>query len=180
MHASSNERCTMNAKPKPRESPWPLTSNASSTSMIAERTYPFTVKDEAFVFLHHDTLEAAKVVPYSGRMATWDGVYYRLRANVDGLRSEYGRNPPDLTSDSGTGVYEHARCVVSVVESGRRLVVESQDHRTDERCIHEADIVVAAESSHSALRGLFEPVTVREYQGYVLWRGTAPVTAMLP
>lgn len=106
-------------------------------------------------------------------MTSWDLVYYVLRANVDGLQSEYCR-APDSDDDNATVNHMHGHRVTGLweqQEKGGRLVVEFQTS-DDQKGSIEADLVIGADGPSSTIRSIFSPDVERKYAGYVALRGT--------
>ncbi|PLB54918.1 FAD/NAD(P)-binding domain-containing protein [Aspergillus steynii IBT 23096] len=129
-------------------------------------------------------------------MTSWDALYFRLRANFDGLRSGYVVDPPGPEAQGGEGV-ESARNRARY-EIGKRVVgVENAKDGTGRVCVtvqdsccegqgeeaeiqHEytltADLVLGADGANSIVRNTFlgprDPE--RRYAGYLAWRGVVP------
>lgn len=119
--------------------------------------------------------KAAKVnkiwkVPLS--MTSWNTLYYRLRANFDGLTSEYVPQVHDLLrNEDGRALYEHGVKVVGV-QDGSEVVTVSFENAQGNTGTYQADLVIAADGPSSTIRKLLEPGVDREYSGYIAWRGT--------
>lgn len=121
----------------------------------------------------HPFLRAGRV------MSSWDALYFRLRANFDGLVSEYVPLPPGpkpLEGESAPLAKERARYevgqrVVGIEEADGRVRVTVQDQTGAERSLT-ADLVLGADGPNSMVRGLFVTGAERRYAGYVAWRGT--------
>lgn len=109
-------------------------------------------------------------VPLS--MTSWNTLYYRLRANFDGLTSEYVPQTEHLKGDGdGMAVYESGISVNGVQDEGDIATVpfEYADGKIGTR---QADLVIAADGPSSSIRTLLQPELQRKYVGYVAWRGT--------
>lgn len=116
--------------------------------------------------------------------SSWEAIYFRLRANFDGLVSEYIPHPPPGSGArpvnregerEGRASYSLGKTVVGLQKNGDEkgdVVVESKDTQTGEGESREADLVVAADGPSSTVRQLFEPDAKRRYAGYCGWRGT--------
>ncbi|KAH6625643.1 monooxygenase [Boeremia exigua] len=106
-------------------------------------------------------------------MTSWDLAYYILRANLDGLRSEYCEVPE--TDDGDLPVtYLHDHRVTGLWEQrekGGKLVVEFETS-SNKRGSIEADLVIGADGPSSTIRSIFCPDVERKYAGYVALRGT--------
>ena len=103
-------------------------------------------------------------------MTSWNVLYYRLRANFDGLTSEYCPEAPVALPQDGKAIYEHGKTVSNVAYSGNMLTVEYADSHGGG--ILKPDIVIAADGSTSRIRDLLQPGLRRTYAGYAIWRGT--------
>jgi 2-polyprenyl-6-methoxyphenol hydroxylase-like FAD-dependent oxidoreductase len=103
-------------------------------------------------------------------MTSWDLAYYMLRANVDGVKSDYCEVPKN--DDSGSKItHLHGHKVTGLHEKGKKVVVhyETSEGKKGEM---EADLVIGADGPSSAIRALFTPEVQRTYAGYVALRGT--------
>ncbi|KAL4942055.1 hypothetical protein BDV06DRAFT_193183 [Aspergillus oleicola] len=120
-------------------------------------------------------------------MTSWGALYYRLRANFDGLRSDYIPHPPDvacldgesLDSARSRAVYESGQRVIDVKESGGngKVIVVVQDIALEHTRILSTDLVLAADGANSTIRKILcggTDYTSRRYAGYVAWRGVVP------
>lgn len=131
-------------------------------------------------------------------MTSWDLVYYLLRANYDGLESEYCDVPPFASandsvnnntdgSDSAKalahqkGRYLHGCTVLSVSDSSddknhvvlRYSQLDAATGKEEEHTLT-ADLVIGADGPSSTIRSLFCPTVERTMTGYVALRGTIP------
>ena len=130
-----------------------------------------------FMHVRNPDMSVKAKFPMYLRMTTWDATYYRLRANYDGLVSEYCSEPPDLSAVEARGVYETGVRVVRVDDEKNaegKLKVLAESVETGEQKRYEADVVIAADGSNSTIRRQLYPELKREEPGYVLWRGTVP------
>ena len=121
-------------------------------------------------------------------ITSWDALYFRLRANFDGLVSEYYPHPPSLSSSSSssiagggkdggsTAVYDVGKRVVEVEEVAEGVRVVYTDGAGDKREEAIADLVLGADGPNSVVRKCFLPpgIAERQYAGYVAWRGVVP------
>ena len=107
-------------------------------------------------------------------LTSWDTLYYRLRANFDGLRSEYCPNPPLLPETEGEATFEQGKQVTDVTLSGQQVTLGFDNLLDGSSGTCQADLVIAADGSFSSVRQRFAPVVNRRYAGYVAWRGTVP------
>jgi len=95
-----------------------------------------------------------------------------LRANFDGLSSEYAVSVPRSLPTDGTAIYEAGRRVTNVSfikEAGLSLVYENTEKGISSR-IH-PDLVIAADGANSGIRKLMFPELETPYAGYLTWRG---------
>jgi 2-polyprenyl-6-methoxyphenol hydroxylase-like FAD-dependent oxidoreductase len=120
-------------------------------------------------------------------MTSWDLLYHLLRANYDGVSSEYAEGvEEEQGGGTSTTKYEYGCTVadVQVPESSSKDLdfaapVELTVNRADgDTFTTTADLVIAADGPSSKIRSLFFPNVKREYAGYVAWRGTIPETKM--
>ncbi|KAI9814239.1 MAG: hypothetical protein M1827_003405 [Pycnora praestabilis] len=106
------------------------------------------------------------------KMTSWDLLYYLLRANFDGVESEYC-NVPEKVDGEGNGLYEYGHLVTGLRDGKDHIELDFHGRDGDKETT-KADLVVAADGPSSTVRKLFEPEVSREYVGYVAWRGTVP------
>jgi 2-polyprenyl-6-methoxyphenol hydroxylase-like FAD-dependent oxidoreductase len=105
-------------------------------------------------------------------MTSWDALYFRLRANFDGLSSEYHQNPPQTDQSNGCSVaYESGKQVVSLEDTGSTVRVGYQDLVSGSISNSTADLVLVADGPNSIMRNFFLPTVQRRYAGYIAWRG---------
>jgi len=113
-------------------------------------------------------------------MTSWDLCYYLLRANYDGVDSEYLADcggVPNGREGDGAVRYIYGATVTGVEKKGERVVVKyslkTEDGEEAEKEI-EANLVIAADGPSSTIRGILEPEVKRTYAGYCVIRGTVP------
>ena len=107
---------------------------------------------------------------YEQKMVSWDLLYYLLRANFDGLESEYCEVPMKAEGE-GESRYEYGHTVVGLTEEGSQVEVIYQG-KDGSRKTAKADMVIGADGASSTTRNIFLPDIQRTYAGYVAWRGT--------
>ncbi|KAF2828110.1 FAD/NAD(P)-binding domain-containing protein [Ophiobolus disseminans] len=117
------------------------------------------------------------------QMTSWDLLYHLLRANYDGVKSEYGKMPNTAEDSQGSVSYEYG-CTVAGVRAPGTLPSSALDmsnplklaikHHTGHTTTADADLVIAADGPSSSIRKLYLPDIERTYAGYVAWRGTVP------
>jgi 2-polyprenyl-6-methoxyphenol hydroxylase-like FAD-dependent oxidoreductase len=118
-------------------------------------------------------------------MSSWDALYYRLRANFDGLFSSYVPDPriPVLhnceSADSAKlrAVYETARHITAIEHLGTgqiQVTYTNSDGGCEQTTV--ADMVIGADGPNSITRRLMlgDAGPRRNHAGYVAWRGTVP------
>ncbi|KAF2874000.1 hypothetical protein BDV95DRAFT_487603 [Massariosphaeria phaeospora] len=116
------------------------------------------------------------------QMTSWDLMYHILRANFDGIGSEYAK-PPGPEEDEGTAVYEYG-CTVTDIDAPPPSASQAASapinlivkRHFGETFTTTADLVIAADGPSSTVRSLYFPDVQRTYAGYVAWRGTVPET----
>jgi 2-polyprenyl-6-methoxyphenol hydroxylase-like FAD-dependent oxidoreductase len=101
--------------------------------------------------------------PLPQAATNWDTLYYRLRANFDGLRSTYCEVPNSRIGD-GKAVYMDGSTVHSIQETKNRVRVSYRDLSGQTEGI-EADLVIAADGPNSTIRQILLPDVKRDYVG---------------
>lgn len=105
-------------------------------------------------------------------MTSWDTLYYRLRANYDGLQSDYVREPPrNREGRDGKVTYENGCTVTNLTYGDEVVTLEFERSIGGGGTLH-ADLVIAADGPGSSIRRNFFPNIERKYVGYAAWRGT--------
>jgi 2-polyprenyl-6-methoxyphenol hydroxylase-like FAD-dependent oxidoreductase len=104
------------------------------------------------------------------RATSWNTLYYRLRANFDGLKSDYCGESPAEHLDDGKATYLYGQTVLSVKVEDEKLIVKYHDYDGTLSGIR-ADLVIAADGAGSRIRQVLEPQVKRRYVGYCAWRG---------
>ncbi|KAK3627014.1 hypothetical protein LTR56_019445 [Elasticomyces elasticus] len=139
---------------------------------------PMSVEIRSLAFFDPKTMKVARQFPYKGGLTSWEFCYARLRANFDGMKSAYCPEPPDLSVDAGTGVFESGKRVVDVASRGEKLVITAEGLESGITYTYTADIVVVADGANSSMRKQMQPLVRRETPGYVLWRGVVPTSSL--
>lgn len=103
-------------------------------------------------------------------MTSWDLVYYMLRANVDGVKSNHCDVPRDDKSKSQV-THLHGHKVTNVEEAGDKVKVQFETNHGEFGDLT-ADLVIGADGPSSSVRSIFAPNVKRTYAGYVALRGT--------
>jgi 2-polyprenyl-6-methoxyphenol hydroxylase-like FAD-dependent oxidoreductase len=109
-------------------------------------------------------------------IATWDALYYRLRANFDGYSSKYYPVVPSGKIDDGPAVYTSSTNVLDVTKasSGNEMVVTLENRGSNKTSTVHADLVVGADGPSSYIREKYVPTAQETYGGYIVWRGLVP------
>lgn len=106
------------------------------------------------------------------QMSSWNVLYYRFRANFDGLKSPYTTRSISDSANVGRVVYDQGKRVTEVQYTGDAVVVSFEDLSDRTKGALSADLVLVADGSASPMRGLLQPHLKQTYAGYVAWRGT--------
>lgn len=122
--------------------------------------------------IHNNTvpfLQAKRV------LTSWDALYYRLRANFDGLETGYCRVSKDrmIGRQLGKCVFDAGKMVNHISVNARKVSVEVQDLHTHEETVVQADMLLGADGANSIVRRTFmpHPGTGPQSSGYVAFRG---------
>lgn len=134
---------------------------------------PFSLPSECFHVLDQN-LDTVRTTLQGYSLTSWDAMYYRLRANFDGLSSAYYPQPPPRQPTDGDSTFHPGVRALRVREAGNSVTIEVRDTVTgEERDVH-ADYVVVADGGNSTIRQQLEPTVLRQDAGYMVWRGTVP------
>ena len=134
---------------------------------------PYAFQCPGFQYLNKDA-SVKRLLPIPQNLTTWDVLYFRLRANFDGLKSMYNHDPPSPLETDGEASYDLGKRVVGVSYSDNLVTVEYDDLiREGSGSLH-ADIVIVANGSNSTIRNQLLPQLKTTYSGYVAWRGLVP------
>ena len=107
-------------------------------------------------------------------LASWSVLYYRLRANFDGMRTEYCPEPPAPLSEEGEATYDIGKTVTDVKRADDGTLTVVYDDVSGASSSVSADLVIGADGSGSVVRKIFQPSAARRFAGYVAWRGMVP------
>ena len=105
-------------------------------------------------------------------LTSWNVLYYRLRANFDGLESEFCPKPPEPHANEGRTVYDMGKKCTKVSYSDQLVTLEYDDLIRGGGGSVQADLVIAADGSNSSVRRCLIPDPACTYSGFVAWRGT--------
>ena len=104
----------------------------------------------------------------------WNVLYYRLRANFDGLKSDFCPEPPPATDAEGDVIYDLGKKATNLSYADNRVTVEFDDLINSGGGSASADVVIVADGANSTIRQKLLPGLKHKYSGYVAWRGTVP------
>ena len=108
-------------------------------------------------------------------VSSWNVLYYRLRANFDGLPSQYCPKLIDFPESDGKAVYDLGKRATNVAVTDNLATVEFDDLQAGGSGTVHADLVIVADGQNSIIRRKFMPDrTEQPYSGYIVWRGTVP------
>lgn len=113
------------------------------------------------------------------KLTTWKTLYYRLRANFDGLSSEYIPSPPNTLPTDGSAKYDIGKRVTDIShrkDSG--LTISFEDIENGICTSLHPDLVIAADGANSTVRRILFPKLEAPYSGYLTWRGVVPETSI--
>ncbi|KAL9115291.1 MAG: hypothetical protein Q9187_007332 [Circinaria calcarea] len=139
---------------------------------------PWSIISPNMQFLNRKA-EVVKTWNMELQMTSWTTLYYRLRANFDGLQSKYCPELPSMTPEKREGTladgvgkakYDQGKTVTDVKETNGTMTVLFSS--MDGGGSIEADLVIAADGPSSTIRQIVQPEVQRKYIGYVAWRGT--------
>ncbi|THX20164.1 FAD/NAD(P)-binding domain-containing protein [Aureobasidium pullulans] len=132
--------------------------------------YPYAVDCPGMQFINKKS-DYGRFVKFSMKQTSWTMLYYRLRANFDGLVSKHFPAPLELASEAGNAKYDLGKRVLGLTEDGSQVQVQYRDVATEEIKTVQADLVIGADGSYSAIRRIFRPPSEREdrpYAGYAI------------
>ena len=134
---------------------------------------PYGTPSSTVQFFNVDGI-ATRHFKFASKMASWDVLYYRLRANFDGLTSNHCSQSYADEPGEGKGFYDLGKKVINVVSAKEKLEVAFEDLASGSKGTLHADYVVAADGASSIIRQQLFHEPHRPYSGYVAWRATVP------
>lgn len=102
-------------------------------------------------------------VPY--QLTTWSLLYNLFKSHL-------------LAADGSKAKYETEKSVREVKTDSDKLVVVYSDTASETQHELRADLVIAADGAHSAVRDAVIPGISPQYTGFVTWRGAVPAAAV--
>ncbi|KAM0311500.1 hypothetical protein ABEW05_007282 [Botrytis cinerea] len=154
---------------------------------------PWSIHSPTVQFLNKDA-SVKREMKRELKMTSWSVIYYRLRRNFDGLKSEFcdgevvvpeseeGKDDDEEEEeeDQGKGKGKGKRefltgmnvtSLTKLSEGGVEITYEDKNEANKEVKM-KADMVILADGANSSLRAKYFPDVKREYAGYVAFRGT--------
>ena len=131
---------------------------------------PYSIPSPHVQFLNKDA-EVVRKWDIATQMTSWNVLYNRLRANFDGLQTDFCPDPPtEVIKGEGKAVYDYGKTVTNVQYNDGHVTVEFTDANGGSGTLH-TDLVIGADGPNSTIRQLMQPELQRKYAGYVAWRG---------
>ncbi|KAK5075933.1 hypothetical protein LTR70_009897 [Exophiala xenobiotica] len=113
-------------------------------------------------------------------MTSWDLTYFLMRANYDGVKSNYCDVPEPLPHH-GKAVHLHGHKVTSfeaIPDGGVRVHYIDTRSGSNNAGTMDGDILIAADGPSSTIRSNLFPDSQRTFAGYCALRGTVPEHAV--
>lgn len=107
-------------------------------------------------------------------MSSWNVLYYRLRANLDGFQSTFCPKPPVLPQGQGKATMNLGARVKNISYLDGKVLVDYDDEQSGKNDSIEGDLVIVADGASSTFRDKLHPGIERVYSGYLAWRGIVP------
>lgn len=107
--------------------------------------------------------------------SSWGLMYRIMRANFDGLPSDPIPKPPPTLEGDGRVEYRAGKKVKELSYEKGLVTVRYVGIDGTEDSIT-TDLVIGADGLHSTVRSLVHSPTIKEYSGYVSWRGVVAET----
>ncbi|UJR17254.1 hypothetical protein I4U23_004149 [Adineta vaga] len=123
------------------------------------------------MFRHHLDINGNEIYRENGThyATSWDLLYHILRANFDGIESEYCKLPDQI----GAMTHYDYDANVTDMKVDNNGVTIFYEQKNEKKSI-QGNILIAADGASSFIRTIVNPNVKREYVGYVVWRGTVP------
>ena len=142
---------------------------------LCQREYGLPSAGVQFLTGLNGTLRERYFLKVALMHTSWEVLYYRLRANFDGLKSKYCPETLPVVVGRGKATYDMGTRVtdLSYSSSEGHATVTYDDVVTGGARRRHADLVIGADGFNSVTRRLASKVPVkRTYAGYLTWRGT--------
>lgn len=120
--------------------------------------YPYAVDCPGMQFVNKKS-DYGRFVKFPMKQTSWTMLYYRLRANFDGMVSKHCPDPLELISKAGNAKYDLGKRVLGLTEDGSQVQVQYKDIITGETKSVQADLVIGADGSYSTIRRIFRPAS---------------------
>ncbi|KAB5572790.1 hypothetical protein GE09DRAFT_1170812 [Coniochaeta sp. 2T2.1] len=111
--------------------------------------------------------------------SSWGLVYRILRANFDGLPSDPIPDPPKALGSDGRIEYRAGKKVTKLTYEKGLVTVDYVGVDGTENSIT-TGLVIGADGLNSTVRTLVNAPAIKEYSGYVSWRGVVPECEVSP
>ena len=134
---------------------------------------PYSIPCPGFQFINRES-NVTRLVNTPMNLSGWNVLYYHLRANFDGLKSDCCPKPITATDADGEANYELGKKATTVSYADSRVTVEFEDLFNGGTGSAQPDLVIVADGANSTVRQKLLPNLKHKYSGYVAWRGTVP------
>ena len=131
---------------------------------------PWSISCPGLQFIRSDS-SIQRLIEFPMVMTGWSTLYYRLRANFDGLRSDYCPETPSNLDGDGRAVYDSGLQVTDIKMVDGKITLDFENVIDGSKGEVSPDLVIAADGSRSELRERICNIK-RPYGGYVAWRGS--------
>ncbi|KAL8698343.1 MAG: hypothetical protein Q9201_006623 [Fulgogasparrea decipioides] len=142
---------------------------------------PYSFASPGFQFLHKQA-NIKREINTPLNLTSWNVLYYRLRANFDGLTSDYWPEPIEFPDSDGQAIYDLGRRATNILETDQLATVEYDDLQSEGSGTIHADLVIVAGGQHSTIRSKLLPPhqhqQASQYSSYVVWRDTVPESSI--
>ncbi|KAL9608151.1 MAG: hypothetical protein Q9167_007003 [Letrouitia subvulpina] len=132
---------------------------------------PYSISSPGVQMINNES-KVRRFFQRSMQLTGWSTLYYRLRANFDGLASQHCLAPPPASDSDGKAVFDVGKKVTAMEYADQVITVVYQDQFNHQNGSLQADLVVAADGFSSIVHQELLPELTRTYAGYVAWRGT--------
>lgn len=118
-------------------------------------------------------LNVTEIRSVTFKLTNWKTFYYLLRANFNGLKSEYVPKPPPSLLAKGQVIFYDVRKRDTNISHDKEagLSVTYEDVQTVTNEVLHPDLVIAADGVGSTTRKILFPDLKTPYAGFLTWRG---------